>query len=72
MLFIHNISIHTKRHSLVQISLFFKKTKCTFLKSISFHFKAPNCLVGALKWKEIDFKKVHFLFLENTLICTGL
>lgn len=31
-----------KHHSLVQISLFFKKTKFALLKSNYFHFKTPN------------------------------
>ena len=32
----------TKRHSLVQVSVFFKKTVFTLLKSIYFYFKAPT------------------------------
>ena len=37
-----------KRHSLVQIRLFFKKTKFLLSKSISFNFKTPNKQMLAL------------------------
>ena len=34
--------MNTKHNSLVQISMFFKKTKLTPLKSINFHFETPT------------------------------
>ena len=36
------VIMNTKHHSLVQISVFFKKTKFKPLKSINFHFKTPT------------------------------
>ena len=47
------------RHSLVQISLFFKKTKFTHLKSIYFHFKKPSILVFfEQNWGKVSFGKI--------------
>ena len=34
--------VNTKRHSMIEINLFFKKTKFAFLNSIYFHYKTPK------------------------------
>ena len=50
-----------KCHSLVQISLFFKKTKLTLLKSIHLHFKTPTKqMLGIFKqnWEKSDLAKI--------------
>ena len=42
-----------KRDSLIQISLFFKKTKFTLLESIYFRFKTPNIQNSVLFWTKL-------------------
>ena len=48
-----------KRQSLVQINMFFKKTKFTLLKSIYFHIKTPTkicCILSDRAREKFNFR----------------
>ena len=47
-----------KHHSMVKISMFFKKTKFTLLKSIYFQFKAPTKQMPGFLYQVVSSTRV--------------